>query len=113
MTDCLFCRIAAGEIPAEKVLETVDILAFKDIHPVAPVHVLVIPKKHIASTDGFEDEDGSLAGKMLLAARDIARDLGVAEGGYRLVTNCGKSAGQEVFHVHMHLLGGRKLGALG
>jgi histidine triad (HIT) family protein len=113
MTDCLFCRIAAGEIPADKVMENDEILAFKDIRPLAPIHVLVIPKKHIATTDDFVDEDGPLTGRMILAARDIARDLGVAEEGYRLVMNCGQAAGQEVFHVHLHLLAGRKLATLG
>ncbi|MHC5040353.1 MAG: histidine triad nucleotide-binding protein [Planctomycetota bacterium] len=113
MTDCIFCRIVAGEIPSDKVLETDELLAFRDIQPQAPEHVLVIPKKHIETVDDLADEDGALTGRMILAARDIARNLGIAEGGYRLILNCRADAGQLVFHLHLHILGGRKMGALG
>jgi histidine triad (HIT) family protein len=113
MSDCLFCRIASGDIPSETVMETDALLAFKDIHPKAPVHVLVVPRKHIETTDDIEEEDAELVGKMVLAARDIAREAGIAENGYRLIFNCRGDGGQEVFHIHLHVLGGRKLGALG
>ncbi|MHC4600890.1 MAG: histidine triad nucleotide-binding protein [Planctomycetota bacterium] len=113
MTDCLFCRIASGDIPSDRVLETDGLLAFRDINPQAPVHVLVIPKKHVPTVDDLSEEDAGLVGDMALASRDIARDLGIAESGYRLIMNCREHGGQEVFHIHMHILGGRKLGALG
>ncbi|MHC4780393.1 MAG: histidine triad nucleotide-binding protein [Planctomycetota bacterium] len=113
MSECLFCRIASGDIPSDKVEETDDYLAFKDIHPAAPVHVLIIPKKHIATADDLTPDDATLAGGMVLLGKRIARDLGVAGTGYRLVMNCGEHGGQEVFHLHLHVIGGRKLGALG
>ncbi len=113
MTDCLFCRIASGDIPSDRVLETDGLLAFRDINPQTPVNVLVIPKKHIATVDDLDEEDGALVGDMVLAARDIARDLGIADAGYRLIVNCREHGGQEVLHIHLHILGGRKLGALG
>jgi histidine triad (HIT) family protein len=110
--ECIFCRIVKKEIPCEPLLETEDLLAFEDIQPSAPVHILIIPKRHIATLNDLEAEDKALAGKMILAARDLARDQGVAESGYRLVTNCNREGGQEVFHLHMHLLGGRSLGRI-
>jgi len=112
VTDCIFCKIVTGDIPADKVFENDEVVAFNDIQPQAPVHVLVIPKKHVATVDDLEDGDESLAGKMVLAGRDVARSLGVAGEGYRLVMNCGRASGQLVFHIHLHVLGGRDLGAL-
>ncbi len=109
MTDCLFCKIVAGEIPADKVYEDDEILAFKDIAPKAPFHVLVIPKKHIVNLEDLRDEDASLIGRIHLAIRDIARQSGVASVGYRVITNCGAAAGQVVFHLHFHILGQAKL----
>lgn len=106
---CLFCKIVAREISASVVLEDDHVLAFRDIHPAAPTHVLVIPKKHITSVADATDEDGALMGKVVLAARDVAAKLGLIEGGYRLVVNHGPDAGQSVFHVHCHVLGGRAL----
>ncbi len=106
--DCLFCKIVAGDIPADKVFEDDDLLAFKDINPQAPVHVLIIPKKHVPSLDGLEEGDAALMGKLMVAASRIARDLGVSGAGYRSVFNTNKDACQEVFHIHLHLLGGRK-----
>jgi len=109
MTDsCLFCRIARREIPATIVYEDDDVVAFRDVDPKAPVHVLVIPREHIASLDTATD--ARLLGALQLAAAAIARAEGVVAGGYRTVMNCGADAGQTVFHVHLHLLGGRKLG---
>ena len=108
-SDCIFCKIVAGDVPADKVLETEDVLAFRDISPSAPTHVLLIPKKHVESMATLQVEDASLLGQLLLAACDVARQEGIAESGYRLVTNIGKDGGQAVFHIHFHLLGGRKL----
>jgi len=107
--DCIFCKIIEGQIPAEKVLETEKVLAFKDIHPRAPVHVLVIPKEHIESLNHVRDEHKELIGEMFLAAGSIAQKLGISERGYRTVFNCNRDAGQEVYHLHLHVLGGRKL----
>jgi histidine triad (HIT) family protein len=109
LNDCLFCKIARKEIPADIVYEDDDVLAFRDIRPQAPVHVLVIPKRHIASLADLTQEDKDVMGHVTLVASRLARDLGVSEG-YRVVINCGKDAGQTVFHIHMHLLGGRSLG---
>ncbi len=108
MVDCLFCKIIAGEIPSEKVYEDDAIMAFKDIAPKAPFHVLVVPKKHIASLEDLKDEDAVLMGHLHLALRDIARKENVASTGYRIINNCGAGAGQEVFHIHFHLLAGDK-----
>jgi histidine triad (HIT) family protein len=105
--ECLFCRIVRREIPAGIVHETEDVLAFRDINPEAPVHVLIIPKKHVESLD--RAMDASMLGKMALAAAEIARAKGIAEDGYRTVMNTNSAAGQTVFHIHLHLLGGRKL----
>ena len=110
MTDCLFCKIAAGEIPAAKVYEDDEVLAFKDIAPKAPVHVLIIPKKHLASLAEAAPEDAALLGKMQLLARKLAEDLGIAAGGFRVVANSGPNSGQEVAHLHYLLLGGEQLG---
>lgn len=107
MSDCLFCRIVAREIPAQLVHEDAQTVAFKDIDPKAPTHVLVIPKKHIPKVAEASDEDAALLGRIQLVAAKIARDGGLES--YRLVVNNGKGAGQTVFHVHYHLLGGRPL----
>ena len=109
MSDCLFCKIRDGEIPGEKVYENDDVMAFRDVSPQAPTHILIIPNKHIPTINDLEDEDADVLGKMMLAAQDIAVYEGIAEDGYRLVLNCNEGAGQTVFHIHMHLLGGRTL----
>ena len=108
MSDCLFCRIVAGTIPATKVFEDERYLAFRDIDPTAPTHVLVIPKGHVASLD--DATDGDMLGGLMLAAAEVARREGVAESGYRTVINTRADAQQSVPHVHVHVLGGRKLG---
>lgn len=105
--ECLFCKMASGQIKATTVYEDNDVLAFKDISPQAPVHVLVIPKKHIATLNDLGQEDEGLIGKLLMAAVRIAKDSEIAKSGYRTVLNCNADAGQSVFHVHLHLLGGR------
>jgi histidine triad (HIT) family protein len=104
--NCLFCRIVRGEIPATRVLETDDLVAFRDINPQARVHVLVIPRQHIASLDALEPGHAELVGKLHLAAKDIARSEKL-ESGWRLVSNVGEDAGQTVQHLHFHVLGGR------
>ncbi|MDW7650105.1 MAG: histidine triad nucleotide-binding protein [Bacillota bacterium] len=104
--DCLFCRIVRGELPANVVFENESVLAFKDINPLAPTHVLVVPKTHLASLDDVPD-DPELAGKILLGVRQTAEKIGVA-GGYKVVTNCGEAAGQVVHHLHFHILAGKK-----
>ena len=107
---CLFCRMAAGEIPVSKVYEDDEVLAFNDINPQAPMHVLVIPKRHIATLNDLDDGDAALMGRLMRRASAIATDKGYAERGYRTVVNCNSEAGQTVFHIHLHLLGGRRLG---
>lgn len=109
MDNCIFCQIVEGKIPSEKVYEDDDILAFRDLYPAAPVHVLVIPKKHISSLLEFQEEDQALAGKILLGIQKVARQLGLDENGFRVVNNTGSDGGQTVFHIHFHLLGGRAL----
>jgi len=109
MRDCLFCKIAAGEIPANMAYEDDDLIAFHDISPQAPVHLLLVPRRHIASLDEAADGDRALLGKILLTLRRLARELKI-ESGYRVVNNCGAPAGQSVFHIHFHLLGGRPMG---
>ena len=110
MDDCLFCKIIKGEIPSQKVYEDDEILAFKDINPAAPVHILVIPKKHIASIAQMEKEDEALVGRIYTVINKIAEEQGVKEDGFRVIVNCGKNGGQEVMHLHFHLLAGTKLG---
>lgn len=110
MSPCTFCRIAAGEAPARTVYEDEEILAFEDIRPQAPLHILVIPRRHMASLNEATEDDARLVGRLLLKARDLARARGIASRGYRIVTNCGPEAGQSVFHLHVHLLGGRPMG---
>jgi histidine triad (HIT) family protein len=104
---CLFCRIVRKEIPAKLVAETEDCLAFRDINPQAPVHILVIPRQHVASLD--EHPDATLLGKVLLLCASLAREEGIADGGYRTVFNTNGDGGQTVFHLHAHLLGGRRM----
>jgi histidine triad (HIT) family protein len=107
---CLFCRIVAGEIPASKVHEDADLVAFNDINPQAPLHVLIVPKRHIATTSDLTPADEALVGKLVRAAAALAAENGYAERGYRTVFNCNAEAGQTVFHIHLHLLAGRHLG---
>lgn len=107
MTDCLFCKIAQGEIKANLVFENDAVVAFRDISPQAPTHVLVIPREHIATLNDMTADQGDLVGKMYLAAKQIAAQEGIAAKGYRTVINCNRDAGQSVFHIHLHLLGGR------
>jgi histidine triad (HIT) family protein len=109
MDDCIFCKIAAGDIPADRVFEDDRVVAFRDLNPQAPTHVLVIPKRHIGSLNDLEPADESLVGHLLVAAKTIAADAGFAEAGYRTVLNCNADGGQTVFHIHLHLLGGRRL----
>lgn len=109
MNDCLFCKIAAGEIPSKKAYEDEDVLAFYDINPQAPVHVLVIPKKHIESVDAITESDTALLGKMFSAVRTVAKELGLSENGYRVVSNIGAFGQQSVPHLHLHVLGGRQM----
>ena len=108
-SDCLFCKIVAGDIPADIVYEDDHVLAFRDINPQAPTHVLVIPRTHIARINDLAAEHAEIVGRMYLAAAAIARNEGIAESGYRTVMNCNADGGQTVFHIHLHLLGGRAL----
>ncbi|TVQ30233.1 MAG: histidine triad nucleotide-binding protein [Wenzhouxiangella sp.] len=109
MSNDLFLKIIRREIPADIVFENDDVLAFRDIDPQAPVHILVIPKRRIATTNDLEAQDAELVGRMVLAAREIAEAEGISEDGYRLVMNCNRHGGQSVFHIHLHILGGRQL----
>ena len=110
MSGCIFCRIARGEMKAELLARSEGLVAFRDINPKAPVHVLIVPEEHVESSDRLEgDGHERLAGRMVMLAAEVARKLGVAEGGYRLVMNCGADGGQAVPHIHLHLLGGRSL----
>lgn len=109
MEDCLFCMIAAGTIPSAKVYEDDEVVAFRDINPQAPVHVLVIPKRHIQSAHHIRMEDSATVMAMYAAAQRVAEELGISEDGYRIVTNIGRDAGQSVPHLHFHILGGRSL----
>jgi histidine triad (HIT) family protein len=112
--ECVFCRIVAGELPSDLVYQDEDLLAFRDIHPQAPVHVLIIPKIHITSSAELTEHHHQLAGRMIIIAKNLAEQEGIAESGYRLAINCGVEGGQQVPHLHLHLLGGRRLsGALG
>jgi histidine triad (HIT) family protein len=106
---CLFCKIAEGEIPSKIVLETPRLVAFHDVNPMAPTHVLVIPREHLASIHDAKPEHSALLGELMLAGREVADKLGLGESGYRLVLNTGKDAGQSVFHLHLHVLGGRAM----
>ena len=110
VSDCLFCKIRDGEIPGDLVYEGDTVLAFNDINPQAPTHVLIIPREHIATINDLEPKHSEVVGEMHLVAQQIARERGHAEDGYRTVFNCNAAAGQTVFHIHLHLLGGRNLG---
>ncbi|HKL11589.1 MAG TPA: histidine triad nucleotide-binding protein [Clostridia bacterium] len=109
MGDCIFCKIANGEIPTDFVFESERVVAFNDLNPVAPVHVLIIPKEHFESVNDLDEKEACLFQDMTLAAKNIAESLGLKDNGYRLVINNGKEAGQEVGHLHMHLIGGRPM----
>jgi len=104
--DCLFCKIIAGKIPAEIVYQDKDVLAFKDVKPAAPVHILIVPKKHLSSVAEIGSEDTLLMGKLIAVAKKLAEDFGIAESGYKLLIRVGKGAGQEIMHIHLHLMGG-------
>lgn len=108
-SDCLFCRIIEGKIPAKVIYENEKVLAFHDIQPQAPVHIIIIPKNHVERVSDLNRENINCWAELVLAANHIASDLKIKEGGYRLVVNCNKDAGQAVFHLHLHLLGGRKM----
>jgi len=107
---CLFCEIVAGRIPAKVAFQDDDVMAFHDINPQAPTHTLIIPRKHITSLLDLSPQDDALVGSLVRKARDIAQKVGLAENGFRLVFNCGEDAGYSVYHIHLHLVGGRKLG---
>lgn len=109
MSDCIFCKIVAGEIPAEKLHEDDQVVAFRDLSPQAPQHILVIPKRHIATLNDLQAEDESLVGHLYTVAGKVAQELGFAEDGYRCVMNCNEAGGQTVYHIHLHLLGGRAM----
>ena len=109
MENCIFCRIVAGEIPSPRVLENEHLIAIRDIHPAAPTHVLLIPRKHVMSLAELEEGDVELGGRLLLAARRVAEQEGIAEGGFRLVVNTGVDGGQTVGHLHFHVMGGKGL----
>ena len=106
---CLFCKIIAGDIPASKVYEDDDLVAFNDINPQAPMHVLVVPRRHVATLNDMSAADDELVGAMVRKAAAIAKDRGLDQGGYRTVFNCNADAGQSVFHIHLHVLGGRRM----
>ena len=108
MDNCLFCKIAQGQVPSKIVYQDEDVVAFEDINPQAPHHILLIPRRHIASIADLTEEDGPLLARLFMVAAKLAHQLGLDERGYRIVTNTGPDAGQSVFHLHFHLLGGRK-----
>ena len=110
MEDCLFCKIVKGEVPSNKVYEDDEILAFHDINPATPIHILVIPKKHITTHNDLEKEDIELMGKIHMVINQIAEENGFKENGYRLIVNCAEDGGQEVKHLHFHILAGKKMG---
>ena len=109
MEGCLFCRIVNKEIPADIVFENDKLLAFRDIDPQAPVHILIIPKEHITTTNDLHNNNKKLIGELVLTAKSLATKYNIAEDGYRMVFNCNKSGGQAVYHIHLHLLGGRQM----
>jgi histidine triad (HIT) family protein len=108
--NCLFCRIASGEQKADIVLQNDAVVAFRDISPKAPTHVLIVPRQHVATINDLQNDDAETVGALFLAARDIAAAEDISDEGYRVTMNCNEGAGQSVFHIHLHLLGGRKLG---
>lgn len=107
--DCLFCKIIDGKIPAQKVFEDDEVIAFRDVNPQAPTHILLVPRRHITTLNDLTPTDVTLVGKLLLQAKTLAEQEGIAEGGYRTVFNCNRDGGQSVYHIHLHLLGGRAL----
>ncbi len=107
MAECIFCQIVGGAIPAKKLYEDDQVISFDDLNPQAPVHVLVIPKRHLVSLDDTQDSDSALLGQLLIVCAKMARERGIVDGGYRVVANTGREAGQSVFHLHLHVLGGR------
>jgi histidine triad (HIT) family protein len=107
--DCLFCRIVDGGLPADIVYENDSLIAFRDINPKAPTHILLIPRRHVATMNDLQDGDESLVGDLFITAARIAADEGLADDGYRVVMNCNEAAGQSVFHIHLHLMGGRTM----
>ena len=109
MNECLFCKMVSGVIPCDKVHENENVLAFRDIDPKAPTHILIIPKKHITTLNEINENDQDLLGELLLTAKIIAKDEGIDASGYRTVFNCNSDGGQTIFHIHMHLLGGRPM----
>ena len=109
MTECLFCKIADKQIPAKIIYEDEDVIAFDDINPQAPQHKIIIPRKHIATLNDLSTDDPALIGKMVQSATNLAKELNIADHGFRLVMNCNAGAGQTVFHIHLHLLGGRSM----
>ncbi|MBI3170523.1 MAG: histidine triad nucleotide-binding protein [Chloroflexi bacterium] len=113
MSDCLFCKIVKGDIPSTNVYKDEQVIAFRDINPAAPTHILIVPNKHIDSVNMLIPDDEPLIGRLFGIAKMLAAQEGIAEGGYRLIVNTGAEAGQTVFHLHMHLLGGRQMKALG
>ena len=110
MEDCIFCKIVSGEIPSNKIYEDENVLAFKDLNPQMPIHILVIPKKHIESIVDLRIEDEILVGKIFTAINEIACDIGIDKTGFRVISNCGQDAGQTVKHLHFHILAGDKMG---
>lgn len=113
MGDCIFCKIIKGEIPADKVFEDDDVIAFKDIAPAAPTHILIVPKLHIPTLNDVSKDQLPILSTMLSTASSLAKKFGIAEKGYRTIINCNRGAGQVVFHLHLHLLGGRPLETMG
>ena len=109
MSDCLFCKMARGDIKPDVVFESDDVLAFRDLNPQAPTHILIIPKQHISTINDIEIADQALIGKLYSTAKHLANEQGFASSGYRVVMNCGEDGGQTVYHLHLHLLGGRTL----
>jgi histidine triad (HIT) family protein len=107
--DCIFCKIANKEIPCKFLYEDEEILAFDDIKPQAPIHKLIIPRQHIATINDIDENNAQLTGKLMYTAQQLAKQLGISEEGYRVVMNCNKNGGQDVFHIHLHLLGGRRM----
>ena len=109
MADCLFCKIINKEINSDILFEDDDVLAFRDINPQAPTHILIVPKKHISTINDLQQKDEALMGKIILTAQSLVKQENIAENGYRLVFNCNSDGGQEVYHIHLHLLGGRRM----
>jgi histidine triad (HIT) family protein len=113
VTDCIFCRIVAGRAPADVVAQDDEFVAFRDLRPVAPVHLLAVPRRHVASLDEIEQLDAAAAGRMLRFVATAAREAGMQHSGYRVISNIGRDAGQMVHHLHWHIVGGRRLGGIG